>query len=139
MIMDVENSNIGKENIEYLTDNRRQISRSKYSNENWCENLKEEKMDSRLMTRIKNTESKIFAKLKNICLLQMGLQDPIKKLNEQEIIILKDTNGIKHSKRIEDCSEKPDSKDLGSLQHRGDEAFPLTVAGANSNLKHSMM
>ena len=30
-------------------------------------------------------------------------------------------------------------KDLGSLQHRGDEALPLTVAGANSNLKHSMI
>ena len=30
-------------------------------------------------------------------------------------------------------------KDLGSLQHRGDEALPFRVAGANSNLKHSMM
>ena len=30
-------------------------------------------------------------------------------------------------------------KDLGSLQHRGDEALPLRVAGANSNLKHSMI
>ena len=30
-------------------------------------------------------------------------------------------------------------KDLGSLQHRGDEALTLRVAGANSNLKHSMM
>ena len=28
-----------------------------------------------------------------------------KNLNEQEIIILKDTNGIKHSERMEDCSE----------------------------------
>ena len=36
----------------------------------------------------------------------MGLQDPIKNLNEQEIIILRDTNGIKHSERIEFCSEK---------------------------------
>ena len=34
---------------------------------------------------------------------------------------------------------KSKSKDLGSLQHRGDEALPLRVAGANSNLKHSMM
>ena len=31
------------------------------------------------------------------------------------------------------------SKDLRSLQHRGDEALPLRVAGANSNLKHSML
>ena len=31
------------------------------------------------------------------------------------------------------------TKDLGSLQHRGDEAIPVRVAGANSNLKHSMM
>ena len=30
-------------------------------------------------------------------------------------------------------------KDLGSLQHRGDEALTLRVAGANSNLKNSMM
>ena len=30
-------------------------------------------------------------------------------------------------------------KDLGSLQHRGDEALTLRVAGAYSNLKHSMM
>ena len=30
-------------------------------------------------------------------------------------------------------------KDLGSLQHRGDEALPIRVAGANSNFKHSMM
>ena len=48
----------------------------------------------------------MFAKLENICLLHMGLQDPIKNQNEQDIIILKDTNGIKNSERIEDCSEK---------------------------------
>ena len=79
---DVESSNIGKENIEYLTDNRRQISCSNYSNENCCGNLKEEKMDSRLVTRIRDTETKIFEKLENICLLQMGLQDSFKNLNE---------------------------------------------------------
>ena len=63
-------------------------------------------MDFRLMTRIRDTETKMFEKLENICLLQMGLQDSFKNLNEKEIIILRDTNGIKHSKRIEDCSEK---------------------------------
>ena len=105
---DVEKSNIvniGKENIGHLTDNRRQISCSNYSNENYCGNLKEEKVDSKLMTRIKETETKIFEKLENIYLLQMGLQDSYKKLNEKAIIILRDTNGIKHSERMENCSE----------------------------------
>ena len=48
---EVENSKIRKENIEYLTDNRRQISCSNYSNENYCGNL---------MTRIKETEIKVL-------------------------------------------------------------------------------
>ena len=73
-------------------------------------------MDYRLTRRIKNTETKIFAKLENICLLQMGLQDPIKNLNEQEIIILKDTNGLKQSKRIGDCSENLDSNLTSTIE-----------------------
>ena len=57
---DVENSNIGKENIEYLTDNRRQILYSNYSEENYCGNLKEEMMDSKLLTRIKKNRNYDF-------------------------------------------------------------------------------
>ena len=78
---------------------------SNYSKENYCGNLKEEKMDSKLMTRIKETKTKIFEKLENILLLQMGLQDSYKKIDEKEIIILKDTSGTKHSERVEDYSE----------------------------------
>ena len=100
---DIEKSNIvnnGKGDIGYLKDNRRKISCSNYSNENCCGNLMEGKMDSRLTRRINNTETSVFAKPKNSCLLQMGLKDPIKDLNEQEYIILKDINGMKHSERI---------------------------------------
>ena len=78
--------------------------------------MKERKKDYRLTRRIKNTETKIFAKLKNICLLQ--LLDPIKNLNEQEIIILEDTNGLKQSKRIENCSEKLDSNLTSTIEAR---------------------
>ena len=78
---------------------------SNYSEENYCGSLKEEKMGSKLMTRIKETETKIFEKLKSTDLLQMALQDSNKKLNEKKTIILKDTNGIKHSERMENCSE----------------------------------
>ena len=35
----------------------------------------------------------------------MDLQDSYKNLNEKEIIILRDTNEMQHSERIEDCSE----------------------------------
>ena len=48
----------------------------------------------------------------------MGLQDPIKNLNEQEIIILEDTNGLKQSKRIENCSEKLDSNLTSTIEAR---------------------
>ena len=72
---------------------------SNYSEGNYCGSLKEEKVDSKLMTRIKETETKIFEKLKSIVLLQMGLQDSNKKLNEKKANVLKDTK----SPRLEGC------------------------------------
>ena len=110
---DIKSSNGGKENVELLTNERSQILYSNYSEQTYCGSLKEEKMNSKLVTGIEETETKIFEKLKSTVLLQMGLQDSDKKVNDKITIVLKDTNGIKPSERMEDCSKY---KSIGSIQ-----------------------
>ena len=57
-----ESSNSEKGNIKLLTDERSQILYSNYSEENYCGSLKEEKIDSKFMTELGETETKIIIK-----------------------------------------------------------------------------
>ena len=59
---------------------------SNYSEENYYGSLKEEKMDSKLVTGINETETKTFENLKSTVLLQMGLPESNKKLSQHTMV-----------------------------------------------------
>ena len=61
----VKSLNGGKENSKLLTDKRSQILSSNCREENTCEVLEKKKMNSKLMTGLGETKTKIHKKLRN--------------------------------------------------------------------------
>ena len=82
---------------------------SNYSEENYCGSLKEEKIDSKFMTELGETETKII--IKSVA-LYISLKDSNEKMNIQTTNVVKDMNGIKSIDRKVDYSEY---KPIGSM------------------------
>ena len=104
--------NGGKENAKLLTYERSQILSSNCREENTCEVLEKIKMNSKLMTGLGKTETKILKKLRKPVPLYMSSKDSDEKMNTKTTNILKDMDGMKASERMVDYSE---CKPIGSL------------------------